>query len=203
VSTLSTRAVDGPCCAQARKSLTWSSSPSATSSTEPSLRFLTQPVSPRRRASRCADARKYTPCTRPRTTRWIRFCDMGTGSPPISHAPPRARKRRAYARTRAPTLCCERGRDPLRLAAPLIDGGTKGRHEGRHPPRVHRGHDHVCLRVHVRHPLHRGLVRGRHLQRVPPVLHRQAAPGGHGGPHREVPPQVRQERAQGELSLPP
>jgi len=48
-------------------SLMASSSPSATISMLPSGRFFTQPVMPRRLASRWVAARKKTPVTRPRT----------------------------------------------------------------------------------------------------------------------------------------
>jgi hypothetical protein len=57
-STRSTRAALGPRFAQPMTSFRQSSSPSARISTNPSGLFLTHPVRPSRRASRCVDARK-------------------------------------------------------------------------------------------------------------------------------------------------
>ncbi len=62
----------------------------ASTSTEPSLLFLTQPLRPRRRASRWVDARKYTPCTRPYTIRWSCLSAMGSRCSGAQHS--RARR---------------------------------------------------------------------------------------------------------------
>jgi UDP-3-O-[3-hydroxymyristoyl] N-acetylglucosamine deacetylase len=64
-----------------------SSSASATSSTLPSGRFLTQPETPRRRASRCVAALKKTPVTLPRMMTWTRFVDMAPRPDHVANPP--------------------------------------------------------------------------------------------------------------------
>src|ERR1043165_8683957 len=160
----STRAVVGPCCAHASRSLTWSSSPSATISPPPSGRFLTQPVRPSRLASRWVEARKNTPWTRPRTTRWMRFCPM-------------------IACYRVAAAACNHPRlDHRRLApAPLFGYKTtllrsytrsrnRSRHEAPDSPRVQRSDRQLRVRLDVPDPLHARQLLRRHLRRVPPVL---------------------------------
>src|SRR2546421_12684906 len=68
MSAFVTLARGGPTCAHATNCSTASAGPSATSSTRPSGRFLAEPASPCRFASRSALARYHTPCTRPSTT---------------------------------------------------------------------------------------------------------------------------------------
>src|SRR5690242_19775227 len=65
-STSMTRAGGGPCWHQATRASTFERSPSATASTRPSRRFLTQPsIPPSRRAASTVARRRAPPCTRP------------------------------------------------------------------------------------------------------------------------------------------
>ena len=74
MSTLSTRAIRGPCRHQFKVASTSACRPSKTASTVPSRLFLTHPETPNPSAARWVSTRKNTPCTRPDMTAWALTC---------------------------------------------------------------------------------------------------------------------------------
>src|SRR5829696_8117936 len=94
-STAVTSAPWGPRFDQSIIASTAAGSPSKAASTDPSAAFRTQPVTPRKRASRRQVSRKNTPCTRPRTTTRRRIVLERPTSHGIRSAPNRVHTRSA------------------------------------------------------------------------------------------------------------
>ncbi len=102
-----------------------------------------------------------------------------------------------YCRVGLPAPCCAASRALKSASLRLSARGAKRRHEGRHSPAIPGCHGSMCLRQHVSDAFHSQRDARGYLQSVSSLLHRQAAPRGHGWPHRPLPQEVRSDHEDG------